>query len=99
MEGRLLALRERFHRFRRKFWLWVYTEAGKRVHALDADRFWDRHWNRVVAMRLKELAGAGDFGKSMLSVIVAREDFRIEDVMREFRDVSRDTRDPRGHVP
>ena len=77
---------------RQRFWLWLYGFAGARVGP-EVDAYWDRHWQRFVAIQLYKLVEAGKFGDMMLKVVLDELD---EDPRgRAFRDLTRETRDVR----
>jgi len=77
---------------RERFWLWLYQFAGARVGP-EADAYWDRHWQRFVAIQIYKLVEAGKFGDMMLKIILEDSSDDIQE--RAFRDIGREMRDVR----
>ena len=84
-------LRQKSRAFRRKFWLGLYLWAGERVGP-EADEFWDRHWWRVVQVRLRELRSS-DLGEGTVRLLfMGNEGEAIDGQGRDYRDTQRESR-------
>ncbi len=74
--------------FRRKFWIWVYVEAGKRLEPMDVVEFWDYHWHRFVAFRLHQVEER--YGREMVRFLTTPTD--SDGQGRDCRDSDREIR-------
>ena len=81
-------MRERLADFRRKFWLWVYKQAGNRLRLEDVAEFWDGHWRRWVAYRLYQVEER--YGQEVVRFIITDPDADTQD--RDYRDPHREIR-------
>lgn len=91
MVGVRLVVRERLSSFLRKFWLWLYLWAGRRVGPETAE-FWDQHWWTLVAYRMRELARS-DMGANFITVLFG--DIEVTPPSRETRPRTREVRSGR----
>ena len=75
--------------FHRKFWTWVYIEAGKRLQSLDVAAYWDRHWRYLVAHRLHQTEER--YGMEIVKYLLTPTD-GANSQARDYRDTVRDVR-------
>ena len=82
------ALKKTLASFHRKFWTWLYIEAGKRLSSLDVAEYWDEHWQRIVAYRLHQTEER--YGKEFVKYLLSPTDGLTHH--RDHHDVVRDIR-------
>jgi len=82
-------VREKYERARRRFWIWLYRQAQRRL----PDDWRDQTWEAFIQERIEEMRGRGvpdDYIQLVLSEVKAElpweigREYRIED--REIRD-------------